>query len=67
VKGCKKKRNLFRAKKRFSSAAVEAMNRGAGLVSALARGYRNPEIMRIALFHALGDLPTPPEFTHRFS
>jgi Transposase and inactivated derivatives len=59
--------NWFRAKKRFSSAAVEAMNRGAGLVSALARGYRNPEIMRIALFHALGDLPTPPEFTHRFS
>jgi transposase len=59
--------NWFRAKKRFSSAAVEAMNRGAGLVSNLARGFRNPEIMEIALFHALGDLPTDPEFTHRFS
>jgi transposase len=59
--------NWFRAKKRFSSAAVEAMNRGAGLVSNLARGFRNPEIMEIALFHALGDLPTPQEFTHRFS
>jgi len=59
--------NWFRAKKRFSSGAVEAMNRGAGLVSNLARGFRNPEIRRIALFHALGDLPMPPEYTHRFS
>jgi hypothetical protein len=59
--------NWFRAKQRFSGAAVEAMNRGAGLVSNLARGFRNPEIMEIALFHALGDLPTPQEFTHRFS
>lgn len=59
--------NWFRAKKRFSSGAVEAMNRGAGLVSNLARGFRNPDIRKIALFHALGDLPMPPEFTHRFS
>lgn len=59
--------NWFRAKKRFSSGAVEAMNRGAGLVSNLARGFRNPEIRKIALFHALGDLPMPPEYTHRFS
>jgi transposase len=59
--------NWFRAKKRFSSGAVEAMNRGAGLVSNLARGFRNPEIRKIALFHAIGDLPMPPEFTHRFS
>ena len=59
--------NWFRAKKRFSSGVVEAMNRGAGLVSNLARGFRNPEIRRIALFHALGDLPMPPEYTHRFS
>jgi len=43
------------------------MNRGAGLVSNLARGFRNPEIRKIALFHALGDLPMPPEYTHRFS
>ncbi len=59
--------NWFRAKKMFSNGAVEAMNRGAGLVSNLARGYKNPEIHRIALFHALGDLPEPKEFTHRFS
>ena len=59
--------NWFKAKKQFSSGPVEAMNRGAGLVSNLARGYKNPKIMEIALFHALGDLPTPPEFTHRFS
>jgi len=59
--------NWFRAKKRFSSGAVEAMNRGAGIVSNLARGFRNPEIRRIALFHTLGDLPMPPEYTHRFS
>ena len=59
--------NWFRAKKQFSSGVVEAMNRGAGLVSNLARGFRNPEIRKNALFHALGDLPMPPEFTHRFS
>jgi transposase len=59
--------NWFRAKKQFSSGVVEAMNRGAGLVSNLARGFRNPEIRKIALFHALGDLPMPPEYTHRFS
>lgn len=59
--------NWFRAKKQFSSGVVEAMNRGAGLVSNLARGFRNPKIRKIALFHALGDLPMPPEYTHRFS
>jgi hypothetical protein len=25
------------------------------------------KIRRIAMFHALGDLPMPPEYTHRFS
>jgi transposase len=59
--------NWFRAKKRFSSGVVEAMNRGAGLVSNLARGYRNPELLKIALFHALGDLPMNTKYTHRFS
>lgn len=59
--------NWFRAKKQFSSGAVEAMNRGAGLVSNLARGFHSAETRRIALFHALGDLPMPPEYTHRFS
>jgi transposase len=59
--------NWFRAKKQFSSGAVEAMNRGAGLVSNLARGFRTPEMRKIALFHALGDLPMPSEHTHRFS
>lgn len=58
--------NWFRAKKRFSSGVVEAMNRGVGLVSNLARGYKSPEIRKIALFHAMGDLPMPDEYTHRF-
>lgn len=59
--------NWFRAKKQFSSGVVEAMNRGAGLVSNLARGFKNPKICEIALYHALGELPMPPEYAHRFS
>jgi transposase len=57
--------NWFRAKKMYSSGAVEGMNRKVNLVTRKAYGYRSYEVLKIALFHTLGDLPAP-EMTHRF-
>jgi transposase len=57
--------NWFRAKKAFSSGAVEGMNRRINLVTRNAYGYRSYEVLEIALFHTLGHLPEP-EITHRF-
>jgi transposase len=57
--------NWFRAKKMYSSGAVEGMNRKVNLVTRKAYGFRSYEVLKIALFHALGDLPVP-EMTHRF-
>ena len=57
--------NWFRAKKMYSSGAVEGMNRKVNLVTRKAYGYRSYEVLKTALFHALGDLPIP-EMTHRF-
>lgn len=57
--------NWFRAKKAFSSGAVEGMNRKLNLVTRKAYGYRSYEVLKIALFHTLGHLPEP-KVTHRF-
>ena len=57
--------NWFDAKKQFSSGAVEGMNRKVNLITRKAYGYRDYELLKIALFHALGDLPQP-EITHKF-
>ena len=57
--------NWFKANKVFSSGAVEGMNRKVNLITRKAYGYRRCEVLKIALFHALGDLPEP-EITHRF-
>jgi len=57
--------NWFEAKKMFSSGAVEGMNRKINLVTRKAYGYKSYEVLKIALFHTLGDLPEP-EMTHRF-
>ena len=57
--------NWFKAKKLFSSGAVEGMNRNINLITRKAYGYRNYEVLKIALFHTLGHLPEP-ELTHRF-
>lgn len=57
--------NWFKAKKLFSSGAVEGMNRKINLITRKAYGYRSYEVLKIALFHTLGHLPEP-EFTHRF-
>ena len=57
--------NWFKAKKLYSSGAVEGMNRKINLIAKKAYGYRTHETLKIALFHALGDLPEP-NMTHRF-
>jgi len=57
--------NWFRARKAFSSGAVEGMNRKLNLVTRKAYGFRTYDVLKIALFHTLGQLPEP-ETTHRF-
>ena len=57
--------NWFKAKKAFSSGAVEGLNRKINLVTRKSYGFRNYEILKIALFHTMGNLPEP-ERTHSF-
>lgn len=57
--------NWFKAKKIYSSGAVEGMNRKVNLVTRKAYGYRSYEVLRIALFHTVGGLPEP-EMAHEF-
>ena len=57
--------NWFRAKGQLSSGVVEGFNTKAKLTSRRSFGFRTYRGAEIALYHALGDLPTP-EFTHRF-
>jgi len=57
--------NWFKAKKAFSSGIVEGLNRKINLVTRKAYGFRSYDVLKIALFHTLGQLPEP-ELTHRF-
>ncbi len=57
--------NWFKAKKSYSSGAVEGLNRKINLVTRKAYGYKSYEVLKIALFHTMGALPEP-EMTHRF-
>lgn len=57
--------NWFKAKKRFSQGIIEGLNRKINLVTRKAYGFRSYEVLKIALFHTMGELPEP-EFTHRF-
>ena len=57
--------NYWEAQKAFNSGVVEGLNRKVNVVTRKAYGFRSENIYRIALFHALGDLPEPP-VTHRF-
>ena len=56
--------NWFRAKGELSSGVVEGLNTKAKLTSRKAYGYRSPKIQKVALYHAMGKLPTP-EWTHK--
>lgn len=57
--------NWFRAKKAISSGVVEGLNRKVNLTTRKAYGFRSFEVLKIALFHTMGELPEP-EITHRF-
>jgi transposase len=57
--------NWFRARGRVALGAVEGFNNKAKVTSRRAYGYRSFDVMKIALYHTLGDLPEP-EFTHKF-
>jgi transposase len=57
--------NWFRAKGTISSGSVEGLNNKAKLTTRRAYGFRTAKGIKIALYHALGKLPTP-EVTHRF-
>ena len=57
--------NWFKAKKAFSSGVVEGLNNKAKVTTRNYYGFRTYRGAEVALYHALGKLPTPP-MTHRF-
>jgi len=57
--------NWFKAKKAYSSGTVEGLNRKVNLVTRRAYGYKSFDVMKIALYHTMGQLPVP-ESAHRF-
>ena len=57
--------NWFRARGQFSSGIVEGFNGKARVITKRAYGFRTYQVMEVALYHALGDLPEP-QHTHRF-
>ncbi len=58
--------NWFRAKGEISAGAVEGLNNKIRVVTRRSYGFRTYDAMEIALYHTLGRLPEPEEFTHRF-
>jgi transposase len=58
--------NWFRAKGEISSGAVEGLNNKIRVVTRRSYGFRTYDAMEMALYHTLGRLPEPDEFTHRF-
>src|SRR5271165_6690458 len=58
--------NWFRAKGEISSGAVEGLNNKIRVVTRRSYGFRTFDAMEIALYHTLGKLPEPDEFTHKF-
>jgi transposase len=57
--------NWFAAKGELSSGIVEGLNNKAKLTTRKSYGFKSPEMQKVALYHALGDLPVP-EWTHKF-
>lgn len=58
--------NWFAVRGRFAAGATEGFNNKARVTTRKAYGYRTYEHAKIALYHALADLPEPPWLTHRF-
>ena len=57
--------NWFKAEKAFSSGIVEGLNNKAKVTMRNSYGFRTYRGAKVALYHALGNQPTPP-MTHRF-
>jgi transposase len=57
--------NWFKARKQFSSGIVEGMNYKIKLTIRKAYGFRELNVAKIALYHALAQLPEP-DILHRF-
>lgn len=57
--------NWFKAKKAYNSGIVEGLNRKINLVTRKSFGFRSYDVLKIALFHNMGELPEP-DFAHRF-
>ncbi|MDA8190340.1 MAG: ISL3 family transposase [Gammaproteobacteria bacterium] len=57
--------NWFKAKGQISNGIVEGLNNKAKLTIRKSYGFRSPEILEMALYHALGKLPEP-KLTHEF-
>jgi transposase len=57
--------NYFRAKEQIALGAVEGLNNKAKVTTKKAYGFKSFEVIKLALYHTLGDLPEP-VVTHRF-
>jgi transposase len=57
--------NWFRAKGEIALGCVEGFNNKAKVTTKRSYGFRTYDMLKIALYHALGDLPMP-VFTHKF-
>lgn len=57
--------NYFRAKEQVALGAVEGLNNKAKVTTKKAYGFKSFEVIKLALYHTLGDLPEP-AVTHRF-
>jgi len=57
--------NWLKVRRRLALGTVESLNNKAKLTSRKAYGYRSFDVLKVALYHILGDLPKP-EFTHKF-
>ena len=57
--------NYFRAKRQYTNAMVEGMNHKARVSLARSFGHRSFDVLKLVLYHNLGDLPEPP-CSHKF-
>lgn len=57
--------NWFRAKEQIALGAVEGLNNKAKVTTKKAYGFKSFEVIKLALYHTLGDLPEP-LVTHTF-
>jgi transposase len=57
--------NWFRAKELIALGAVEGLNNKAKVTTKRAYGFKSFDVIKIALYHTLGNLPEP-EVPHRF-